>query len=313
MITGQLMIGVAGVELDDVEKELLQHPAVGGVILFTRNYQSPEQLQRLVSSIRQHAGPILIAVDQEGGRVQRFREGFSELAPLGEFGQRYKQDPAAALQLASAHAEQMASEIKHYDIDFSFTPVLDRDCGISTIIGDRSFDQDPEVIINLATAYIDAMHRKHMPATAKHFPGHGSVVADSHLALPIDERSFDEIEQNDMRPFAALANTYDAVMPAHIVFPAVDSMPVGFSIKWLQDILRVKLEFNGVIFSDDLCMKATDQYGDFYAKTQQALAAGCDMVLICNDQAGVEQVLDAWTIPDNMVESQSRLSKLCDV
>lgn len=313
MITGQLMVGVDALELSDVEQELLQHPAIGGVILFTRNFESPTQLQALIRSIRQHSGPALIAVDQEGGRVQRFRDGFTELSPLGDFGQRFDENPEAAFDLARNHANTMASELKKYDIDFSFTPVLDRDCGVSTIIGNRSFHQDPDTIIKLASVYIDAMHQQKMPATAKHFPGHGSVVADSHLTLPIDDRTMAEIEQHDMRPFAALAKTFDAVMPAHIVFPAVDSLPVGFSIKWLQDILRAKLKFNGVIFSDDLCMKATDQYGDFQAKTRQALDAGCDMVLICNDQAGVVQVLDTWMNPNNMVESQSRLSELCNM
>lgn len=309
---GQLMIDLVGTRVSHAEAKMLSQPHVGGVILFTRNFQSPEQLKSLVQEIRAIRDPIIIAVDQEGGRVQRFKDGFTALAPLADLGKVYSVDSDRAIALAREHASTMAQELKEVDIDLSFTPLLDRDLSLNTVIGNRSFSDHHEVIIELASHYIEAMHQQGMPATGKHFPGHGSVDLDSHFALPVDPRPMNDIAAQDRVPFDVLAPQLDAMMPAHILFPEVDDLPVGFSSKWLKQILRAELGFDGVIFSDDLTMKATEEYGDYAQRAALALNAGCDMILVCNCPEGAEAVLDQWPHQDAQEahRSKGRLSRL---
>lgn len=287
-----VMIDVDGTQLVDEDKALLRHPAVGGLILFTRNYEDPQQLRYLVQSIRAERPEILIAVDHEGGRVQRFREGFITLPPMAVLGKHYQEAPQAALSGATLVGQLMAAELVDLGIDISFAPVLDVDAGISTIIGDRSFHKDPQVVTLLASAFIDGMQLAGMAATGKHFPGHGSVVADSHLELPVDPRALAEIKAHDMVPFVALADRLQGIMPAHIVYPEVDTQPAGFSQYWLQTILRQELGFHGIIFSDDLGMEGAAQVGGYAERAEAAFTAGCDMVLACNDRSGQIQVIE---------------------
>ena len=287
-----LMLDLEGLQVSDVEKVLLSHPGTGGLILFTRNYQDRQQLAELVRQIRAVRPEILIAVDQEGGRVQRFRDGFVRLPPMAALGRRYDQTPQLAMAEASLVGELMASELTELDIDLSFAPVLDLDYGTSTVIGDRSFHGDADAMIALAGAFIDGMSAAGMAATGKHFPGHGHVVADSHLELPVDPRPLAEIEAADLRPFVALAQKLDGIMPAHVIYSAVENQTAGFSRYWLQTRLREQMGFRGVIFSDDLSMAGAHGVGGYAERARAALAAGCDMVLACNNRTGAEQVLD---------------------
>jgi len=292
---GSLMLDLIGVELSAEERELLQHPMTGGVILFTRNYEDKQQLTELVQQMRAVSQqPLLIAVDHEGGRVQRFRPEFSRLPPLGEFGAIYQEQPEKALQLAEKAAWLMAIELRELAIDFSFAPVLDLDYGVSEVIGDRSFGRDPNRVVSLASAYIKGMKAAGMAATGKHFPGHGAVVADSHLAIPEDKRSEAEIWQDDIQPFIQLhqQGQLDAIMPAHVIYSQLDQQPAGFSAYWLQTILRQKIGFEGVIFSDDLSMEGASFAGGYTERAEAALAAGCDMILACNHRAGAIEILD---------------------
>lgn len=307
---GQVMVDLVGTDLSAEEAEMLRHPMVGGVILFTRNYQNINQLKDLIKAIREVRDPLIIAVDQEGGRVQRFKNEFSILSPLAQIGENYEQDAPGAKKSAVDHAKTMVNELKAVGIDLSFTPVLDVDYGLSEVIGSRSFHQKPDVIVDLAGDYIVAMHEAGMPATGKHFPGHGGVVIDSHEALPIDERDFESIYATDMTPFRELSQQLDAIMPAHIVFPAIDEKPVGFSRKWLTEILRGQLHFDGVIFSDCLTMKATEPFGSYSERATLAFDAGCDMVLVCNNPEGAREVLNAFTADDINPDSQRRLMGL---
>ncbi|HBC17948.1 MAG TPA: beta-N-acetylhexosaminidase [Alcanivorax sp.] len=286
------MLDLEGLQVSDVEKDLLSHPGTGGLILFTRNYQDRQQLAELVRQIRAVRPEILIAVDQEGGRVQRFRDGFVRLPPMAALGRRYDQTPQLAMAEASLVGELMASELTELDIDLSFAPVLDLDYGTSTVIGDRSFHGDADAMIALAGAFIDGMSAAGMAATGKHFPGHGHVVADSHLELPVDPRPLAEIEAADLRPFVALAQKLDGIMPAHVIYSAVENQTAGFSRYWLQTRLREQMGFRGVIFSDDLSMAGAHGVGGYAERARAALAAGCDMVLACNNRTGAEEVLD---------------------
>ena len=287
-----LMLDLEGLQVSDVEKDLLAHPGTGGLILFSRNYQDRQQLAELVHQIRTVRPEILIAVDQEGGRVQRFRDGFVRLPPMAALGRRYDQSPQAAVEEAVLLGELMASELTELDIDLSFAPVLDLDYGTSTVIGDRSFHGDADAMIALASAFIDGMSAAGMAATGKHFPGHGHVVADSHLELPVDPRPLAEIEAADLRPFVALAQKLDGIMPAHVIYSAVENQTAGFSRYWLQTRLREQMGFRGVIFSDDLSMAGAHGVGGYPERARAALEAGCDMVLACNNRPGAEQVLD---------------------
>jgi beta-N-acetylhexosaminidase len=295
---GPIICDVAGLELSSEDKVILEHPLVGGVILFSRNYESIEQLKNLVVQLREVRPEMLISVDQEGGRVQRFKKEFTLLPALGTIGKLLDSgalEKDKVLQYAEHLGHLMAIEIQHMGIDISFAPVIDCDKGLSQIIGDRAFHSDPQVVAELAKAYIIGMGKGNMGATLKHFPGHGGVIPDSHEELPIDSRSLAEIKE-DMYPFKVLIQSsipnIRALMPAHIIFEAVDTLPVGFSNIWLQKILREELGFTGAIISDDLSMKATLYLGDMSARAQLALEAGCDAILICNDRVAVEGVLD---------------------
>ncbi len=279
---GPVMVDLVGLELLPEERVLLAHPQVGGVIFFSRNYQNKVQLKRLVQAVRAAANrPLLLAVDHEGGRVWRFKEGFTVLPAAQHYGLVYAQDEKAGLQLAHDAGSVMAAELLDCDIDFSLTPILDLDKGVSEVIGDRAFHCDPEMVVMLTQAFIRGMRSVGMQATGKHFPGHGHCAPDSHVEKPVDDRELVDIFMQDMIPFVKLAPELGAMMPAHIVFPKVDDLPVGFSKRWLQDILREQLNFKGAIISDCLSMMGAEVGGDLVQRTELALNAGCDMVILC--------------------------------
>ena len=293
MTIGALMLDVMGTQLTNEEADILQQPEVGGLILFSRNYSTPEQLKSLMTSIRAIRPDLIVAVDQEGGRVQRFREGFTALPPMASLGKHYQQDPEAACYAAKELGWLMAAELRVYDIDISFAPVLDIDWQQCSVIGDRAFASEPSTLINLSTAFMQGMHEAGMAATGKHFPGHGWVGADSHLELPIDERLEADLEAVDLKPFKALVSSgLDAIMPAHVVYSQIDSQPAGFSHFWLQEKLRRQLGFKGVIFSDDLTMEGASIAGNYPERCRRALDAGCDMVLVCNQPDAAKEVLN---------------------
>jgi beta-N-acetylhexosaminidase len=308
------MVDIAGLELTDVERERLKHPLVGGVILFARNYASTDQVEALIRDLHVVRGEdqpkLLVAVDQEGGRVQRFRDQFTALPPVRHLGDLYEENRKRAKRLAEATGWLMATELRSVDVDISFAPVLYIDLGISAVIGDRAFHSDPQVIADLAHSYMAGMGRAGMAATGKHFPGHGSVAPDSHEELPVDHREYEDVHQLDMVPFERMIHFgLPAIMAAHILFPNIDRFAVGFSPFWLKDVLRTRLGFQGAIFSDDLSMKGAAIMGDMPERARAALAAGCDMVLVCNDPDAVEQVLDQLKPQDDPV-SHLRLARL---
>ena len=300
---GPVMLDVAGIELEQEDRERLLHPLVGGVILFARNYASPAQLDLLTGAIRALRDPhLLIAVDHEGGRVQRFRDGFTELPPMRTLGQHWDQDPREAVGEAERCGKLIASELGAHGIDFSFTPVLDLDYGQSSVIGHRAFHRNPGAVAELATALCHGLRACGMAAVGKHFPGHGFVAADSHDETPVDGRALALLESDDLVPFAALIGVgLEGIMPAHVVYPAIDPRPAGFSAMWLRTILRDRMRFDGMIFSDDLSMAGAGGAGDVFARADAALAAGCDMVLVCNDAPAADLLLSRWqpaTSPD---------------
>ncbi len=300
---GPIMLDVAGLTLSQDEKEKLNHPNTGAVILFSRNYQNPEQVTELINSIRAaRHGNILIAVDQEGGRVQRFQQGFTRLPPASDYAQ--------APELAEPAGWLMAAELLAVGVDFSFAPVLDIDCGVSEIIGNRSFSTDPMFATHLSSLFRKGMNTAGMAATGKHFPGHGAIALDSHLTLPVDERDLDEIRAKDLLPFKQLiAEGLEGIMPAHVVYPAVDPNPAGFSPFWIQQVLRKELNFHGTVFSDDLSMEGAASVGDFPERARLAQLAGCDMILVCNNPSAAEQVLDALPITQDPIREQ-RLGRM---
>lgn len=308
---GPVMVDVAGTALDADDRDVLQHPATGGVILFARNFESPQQVHRLIASIHELRSPhLLIAVDQEGGRVQRFRDGFTLLPAAARYLRFCRGDLASARQTAHELGWLMASELRSVGIDFSFAPVLDLDFGVSGVIGDRAFDRDPAMVGQLATAWMLGSREAGMVSVGKHFPGHGGVAADSHHALPIDERPMGSIQDQDLVPFRHLIdNGLEAVMPAHVLYSKCDSKPAGFSTYWLRDVLRGQLHFQGAIFSDDLDMNAASEGGGFAERARAALQAGCDMVLVCNNRSGALEVLDALRDYSDPV-ALSRLARL---
>lgn len=310
-LLGPLMVDIQGLKLCQEDREILSHPLVGGLILFSRNYESPEQLSALICEIRDCAKDIIIAVDHEGGRVQRFRSGFSHLPPMAEFGIHYRVNPEQSLSLAKEMGWLMAAELLSFDIDISFAPVMDREYGVSTIIGDRAFSDNAKEIILLSTAFIEGMHEAGMCSTGKHFPGHGYVAADSHIDIPVDPRSEEEIMAQDMCIFAEMVNKgMDAVMPAHVIYSEVDSQPAGFSSYWVKSILRERLGFDGVVFSDDLSMEGASVAGSFSDRAHAALDAGCDMVLVCNDREAAKEVIAALESIEISRESSRRINKL---
>lgn len=281
---GPLLIGLEGVAVSSEETGWLRHPAVGGVVLFTRNYRDPGQLTELTAEISRIAGrDLLICVDHEGGRVQRFRDGFTRLPPLAVLGKMHAESAGNALDFAYRHGRVMATELLLCGVDLSFAPVLDLG-DRSVVIGDRAFAADPAVVIELSKAYIGGMHDAGMAATGKHFPGHGSVEADSHTDDVVDPRPYEAIEAADLRPFAALGGSLDAMMMAHVLYPAVDAKPAGYSPFWIQNVLRGKLAFRGTVFSDDLGMYAAKVAGGLAERVSDSLQAGCDAVLICHPE-----------------------------
>ena len=294
MPLGPLMVGIAGDTLDQGEEEVLRHPCVGGVVLFSRNYRCRAQLRALCDAIHDLGRPpLLIAVDHEGGRVQRFRDGFSALPAPAQYGALHERSPERARRAARAGGRVMAAELRACGIDFSFAPVLDLDHGVSTVIGDRAFHRDPDVVATLARAFLAGMHDAGSSGVGKHFPGHGGVAADSHHTLPVDRRSYEDIRLADLVPFERLiASDLAGIMPAHVVYECMDACPAGFSRRWIGDVLRGELGFQGMVFSDDLDMAAATAGGGHVARAQAAVDAGCDMVLVCNDWQAAVAVVD---------------------
>ena len=289
---GPLLIGLSGQELAPADRDLLRHPATGGVVLFTRNYRAPLQLAQLTAAIREESGrELVIAVDHEGGRVQRFRNGFTRLPPLALIGRMAEDDPALAGDLAYRHARVMATELLLHGVDLSFAPVLDLG-GCSEVIGDRALAATPEQVTALGRSYLAGMHDAGMATTGKHFPGHGSVAPDSHVADVVDSRSLDEIRAADLQPFEALLDELDALMFAHVVYPAVDDCPAGYSQRWIRNILREQLGYRGVVMSDDLGMHAARVAGGLRQRLDAALEAGCDVALVC-DPDDTRRLLDS--------------------
>lgn len=311
MPIGPLMIDIATTLLSKEDEKLLQNPQVGGLILFNRNFENLDQLRRLIYQVRNcRKDPILIAVDQEGGRVQRFHDKFTSLPSNRVLGELYEQNPDEAIEYAYMLGWLMASELLSVGVDMSFAPVLDIDTGFSEVIKGRGFHSNPDIITELGIAYIHGMQEAGMAATGKHFPGHGSVQEDSHHTIPIDTRDLKTIAANDTVPFEQLALLLDAVMTAHVIYENIDTLPAGFSQIWLQEFLRAQFAFQGAIFSDDLTMKGANVMGDFPSRAHAALSAGCDMILICNNRPEVAEVLHSLKNYSEM-RSQQRLLKLC--
>lgn len=288
-----LMIDVQGVALDGEDRDLLAHPLVGGLILFTRNYASVEQVSALVAEARKIKPNLLIAVDTEGGRVQRFREGMTRLPPAGAIGEIYQQDKARGLALARQQAFVIAAELRALDVDLSFSPVLDLDAGVSEIIGDRAFAASVDDVTELAIAHMQGLADAGMSATGKHYPGHGQVAPDSHIELPVDDRSIEQIVAQDELPFARLiAAGLPSIMMAHIRYPKVDELPASLSSRWIQQELRGRLGFGGAVFCDDLSMGGAAVIGGYLERAEAALEAGCDMLPVCNHRPGAIELLD---------------------
>jgi beta-N-acetylhexosaminidase len=295
MTLGPVMLDVAGLALDSEDRKRLLHPQAGGVILFSRNYESPAQLKALCTEITAlRDPPLVISVDHEGGRVQRFRDGFQSLPAVGQLGLWFEQDPDQAIHLSQTFGWIMAAELLHYGVDLSFAPVLDIGNTVSSVICDRAFHRDPELISRLANAWIRGMRSAGMEAVGKHFPGHGSVEGDSHHVMPFDRRSFAEIEALDLIPFRLVIATHlSGVMMAHVMYDQVDSSAAGYSSYWIETVLRGKLGFEGCVFSDDLSMSGADSVGGYAERARRSLAAGCDILLVCNNPAGADEVLES--------------------
>lgn len=311
MMLGPVMLDCAGLALTDEEREVLMHPLVGGVILFSRNYESPEQLEALCAEI--HAlrdPPLLITVDHEGGRVQRFRTGFTRLPPMRVFAQMWERDPNEAREAAHSTGFVLAAELRARGVDLSFAPVLDLDYGQSAVIGDRAFHRDPKIVAELAAALVDGLSEGGMGSVGKHFPGHGFVAADSHTEIPVDHRSFDEIWAEDIAPYRErVGRLLAGIMPAHVIFDQVDASPAGFSALWLQDVLRDRVGFDGVVFSDDLSMEGASVAGDIVQRAQAAVDAGCHMVLVCNAPEAARELLGRWRF-ENTIANAKRIARL---
>lgn len=308
---GPVMLDLEGTGLDEEGRKRLLHPLAGGVILFSRNFADSEQLSRLVAEIHALRNPPLItAVDHEGGRVQRFRDGFTPIPPMSELGRAWDLDPQHARQLAQELGFVLAAELRAHGVDVSLAPVLDIDYGISGVIGDRALHSDPRAIAELARALLNGFKQAGMSGVGKHFPGHGHVGADSHHETPVDERAYAEIEETDLVPFRRLIDAgLGGIMPAHVIYPRVDDRLAGFSPVWLKQVLRGKLGFGGVIFSDDLSMQAAGVAGGVVERARAALDAGCDMVLICNDPPAADALLEGLSYSMPAV-SLARLARM---
>jgi beta-N-acetylhexosaminidase len=305
------MVDIAGTELSAEDARVLTHPLVGSVLLFTRNYTDPQQIAALTAAIRALRSPhLLIAVDHEGGRVQRFREGFTRLPAARLLGRRYDEDRRDGLALAQSVGWLMAAELRAVGVDFSFAPCADLDYGVSEIIGDRAFHSDPDTVAALAVATLSGMREAGMAAVAKHFPGHGAVVPDSHVALPVDRREFADLE-GDIRPYRPLIdNNVPGIMAAHVVFPAVDALPASLSKRWITGVLRGELGFHGCVFADDLSMAGAVAFGNVVERVKLAIVAGCDVLPICNDRHSVEWVLEHVGTDAVSAASQARLVRM---
>jgi beta-N-acetylhexosaminidase len=289
---GPVVVDVAGLCLTDDDRARLAHPMVGGVILFARNFSNRDQVKALCTDIRALRTPrLLICVDHEGGRVQRFKEGFTRIPPMIELGQLWDKDVLAACKKATYYGEIIGRELKEVGVDLSFTPVLDLDYGQSSVIGDRALHADPRVVAMLARSLSHGLLLSGMGNCGKHFPGHGYAKADSHHEIPVDERSKKVILEKDAAPYGWMGETLLSIMPAHVIYPEVDTQPAGFSEIWLKKILRKQLGFDGVIFSDDLTMEAASVAGNMQQRAQAAFKAGCDMVLVCNQPNSADAIL----------------------
>jgi len=311
MSLGPLMVDVEGLALDAEDRELLRHPLIGGVILFSRNYQSREQLMQLVKDLHEVRQPrLIVAVDHEGGPVQRFREDFTHLPAASQLGELYQHDASQALRLTREVGWLLAAELLVCGIDLSFAPVLDIEKNDSQVLRHRCYHSDPQIVAEMAHQLMAGMNAAGMQATGKHFPGHGGVVGDSHQELPVDTRSYEDIYAQDILPFERMIHYGLAgIMPAHVVYSQVDKDPAGFSTFWLQEVLRKRLQFSGVIFSDDLSMAGAQMVGGYVQRAKAALAAGCDVLLVCNNRQGVTEILEDLQARANPV-LQTRIARL---
>jgi len=308
---GPLMADVGGLALTAEDREVLAHPLIGGVILFARNYSDPEQLRALCVELLALKRPrLLLAVDHEGGRVQRFRVGFTRIPAMGTLGKLHEESPSRALEEAQAQGLIVGRELGAYGIDLCFAPVLDRDTGVSQIIGDRAFSDNPEVIVKLARAFRAGLNAAGLAATGKHFPGHGAVAADSHAELPVDRRSYAEIESKDLAAFRGLIEDgIESLMMAHIRYTAIDEKPASLSRRWIRGLLRTQLGYNGAVICDDLNMAGAKVAGEIVERALMALDAGCDMLPICNDRESVIKLLAGLPVKPRKLAS-ARLQKL---
>lgn len=309
---GPVMVDVQGMALTSEDRDRLMHPLVGGVILFARNFENREQLIKLTRQIHRLKRPrLLIAVDHEGGRVQRFRsDGFTHLPAMARLGKLWMKEPLRAMSIATSAGLVLAGELRACGVDLSFTPVLDLDYGVSEVIGDRAFHRDPRVVAMLARALVQGMSMMGMGSCGKHFPGHGAVTQDSHHDIPVDPRTLTHILKEDAAPYMWLGNmVIPSVMPAHVIYPKVDDQPAGFSRRWVQEILRQRLGYDGVVFSDDLTMEGARVAGVITARAQAALGAGCDMVLVCNRPDLADELLNSL-VHESAVESVARIERL---
>lgn len=312
MPLGPLMIDIEGVELSQVDRDVLKHPLVGGLILFSRNYESLEQVRLLCIEIhRLREEPLLIAVDHEGGRVQRFKDGFTQIPCMQRLGDVYAEDKQRGLDYAQQVAWLMAAELRQVGVDFSFAPVLDLDYGCSGVIGNRAFSSDRQAVADVAEAFQRGLADAGMASIGKHFPGHGAVAPDSHVAIPVDERPLEEVMQEDIFPFKQLISAgMKGIMPAHVIYKHMDELPAGFSDYWLQTVLREQLGFKGAIFSDDLTMHGASVVGDYVQRATRALQAGGDMALVCNDRSAAEQIIDGLNGMPIATDSVERLKAM---
>jgi beta-N-acetylhexosaminidase len=307
---GPVMADIGGTTLTAEDREVLKHPLVGGLILFARNYTDPKQLKALCAELTKLKRPrLLLAVDHEGGRVQRFRVGFTRVPAMGSLGALHDEDRRKALAEARRWGRTIGKELAAFGIDLCFAPVLDRDTGRSQVIGDRAFSPDTGTIVALARAFSRGLAAAGLAATGKHFPGHGQVAADSHHALPVDRRGYDEIAKTDLVPFAELGNELPSLMLAHVRYSAVDPIPASLSKYWIQDVLRRRLRYDGALFCDDLSMGGAAVAGGPLERARLALEAGCDMLLVCNDRPGLLEVLGGLQAGDRR-EADRRLRRL---